>query len=231
MKYFQSLFSHWSTFAVPLGVIIAFLQPSIDAYTKAHPHALAAVLIGAALAAYHLTAPKDAADAKQQQLGNGAKSIALVLCVLIGLSAVSHAQDSPSNIYAAGISFNNNGSPAVAGTGLYARLINDGMGTYAFTVVDALPQNTKPFTVTSNFGAGIAQRAFLIGNVPIYIPSSAGISFNGTNTGWAWSTGALASVKLKGNWRVFPNVRIVKSSVTNGTGYQPIVGVLFGWGS
>jgi hypothetical protein len=48
--------------------------------------------------------------------------------------------------------------------------------------------------------------------------------------GWAWSTGALASVKLKGNFRLFPMVRIAKSSVSNGTGYQPIIGVLFGWG-
>ena len=205
------------------GAVIPFLMPSLLAYVSAHPHTTVGVLLAAFIAAYHSTAPKD------QQ--NVVKALFVGVC-LIGLcSSAAVAQTTPSNIYAAGISFNNNGSPAVAGTGLYAKLINDGMGTYAFTVVDALPQNAKPFTVTTNFGAGIAQKAFMIGKVPVFIPSSAGISFNGTNTGWAWSTGALASVKLKGNWRVFPNVRIVKSSVTNGTGYQPIVGVLFGWGS
>ena len=59
---------------------------------------------------------------------------------------------------------------------------------------------------------------------------AAGISFNGTNTGWQWNAGALASIKLKNNWFVMPNVRLLKSSVSNGAGYQPIVGVLFGWG-
>jgi hypothetical protein len=39
----------------------------------------------------------------------------------------------------------------------------------------------------------------------------------------------MASIRVKNNWRVFPNVRILKSSVS-GAGYQPIVGVLFGWG-
>lgn len=59
MKYFQSLFSHWSTYAGAVGAVIVFLQPSLNAYTASHPHATAAVLIGAALAAYHATAPKD----------------------------------------------------------------------------------------------------------------------------------------------------------------------------
>jgi len=150
--------------------------------------------------------------------------------VLFGINSV-YAQTASqlTNIYAAGVSYNNSGSPSIAGTGMYAHNITG--GTYAFTVVDALPSSFKPFTVTSSFGAGIAQKVFTVGKVPVYIPTAAGISYNGTNTGWAWSTGALASVKVKGNWRVFPNVRIVKSSVSNGAGYQPIVGVMFGYGN
>jgi hypothetical protein len=156
-----------------------------------------------------------------------------LLCFIAGLmlSFAAFAQTSPSatNIYAAGLSYNNAGTPGIAGTALYARLINDA-GTYAFTVVDALPVNYKPFTVTSNFGAGIAQKVITLGKVPVFIPTAAGISYNGNNTGWSWSTGALASVKIKNSWYVFPNVRIAKSSVSNGTGYQPILGILFGWG-
>lgn len=154
------------------------------------------------------------------------------LALIIVLAAVFAHSQTPqaSNIYAAGLSFNQSASPAVAGTALYAHLLSDNSGTYAFTVVDALPTNVHPFTVTTNFGAGIAQKVFSIGSVPLYIPTAAGISFNGTNTGWQWSTGALASIKLKGNWRVMPNVRIMKSSVSSGAGYQPIVGIMFGWG-
>jgi hypothetical protein len=156
----------------------------------------------------------------------------LVVCAL-AIGALAQTPSLPSNIYAGGISFNSSASPRIAGTGLYARLLSDGSGTYAFTVVDALPASVKPFTVTSNFSVGVAQKVFTIGKVPIFVPSSAGVSFTGSNTGWAWSTGGMASIKLpskSGNWRVFPNVRILKSSVSGGSGYQPVVGVLVGWG-
>ena len=149
--------------------------------------------------------------------------------LLLAASAFAQAP-LPNNVYAAGVSFNSSASPRIAGTALYAKLVNDGSGTYAFTVVDALPSGYKPFTVTTNIGAGVAQKLFAIGKVPIFVPASAGVSFSGSNTGWAWSGGALASIKLKNNWHVYPNVRVVKSSVSNGTGYQPILGVLFGWG-
>lgn len=136
----------------------------------------------------------------------------------------------PSNIYAAGLSYNSGASPEVAGTALYARLIADGSGTYAFTVVDAVPISKSPFTVSTNFGAGIAQKVFTIGSMGVFVPTSAGVAYNGSNTGWAWSTGAMLSIKLKGNFRVFPTVRVQKSSVSAGSGYQPIGGILFGWG-
>lgn len=160
------------------------------------------------------------------------KQFFLIVSVILALALAGFAQSGPTNLYAAGVSFNNAGSPAIAGTGLYARALSDGSGTYMFTVVDAIPTQLKPFTVTSNFGGGIAQRVVTLGKIPIFVPTSAGISYNGSNTGWAWSTGALASIRLssKSNWRIFPTVRIAKSSVSNGTGYQPIVGILFGWG-
>lgn len=151
-----------------------------------------------------------------------------LLLAVFALSLCAVAQEAPTNIYAAGVSFNNDAAPSIAGTGLYARKAGDA-GTYIFTVVDALPNTLKPFTVTTDFSAGVAQKAFMIGKVPIYIPTAAGVSYHGENMGWAWSTGLLGSIKFKNNWRVFPNVRIVKSSVSNGTGYQPIIGVLFGW--
>lgn len=151
----------------------------------------------------------------------------IALVVLIGSA---FGQTNLTNVYGAGVSYNPSGSPKVAGTALYARLVNDGSGTYVFTVVDALPASRSPFTVTTNFGGGVAQKLFTIAKIPVYIPTSAGVSFNGTNTGWQWNTGFLADVKLKGNWRVFPNVRVIKSSVSGGTGYQPVAGLMFGWG-
>lgn len=156
------------------------------------------------------------------------KTLTLIALVL-ALALACPAQTVSTNIYAGGISYNHGADHAIAGTGLYARLVA-GTGTFGFTVVDVLPSTLKPFTVTTNFSAGMAQKVVTIGNVTVYIPTAAGISYTGSATGWAWSTGALASVPIKGAWRAMPNVRMVKSSVSGGTGYQVIGGVLIGWG-
>jgi hypothetical protein len=58
-----------------------------------------------------------------------------------------------------------------------------------------------------------------------------GVSWTGSNTGWSWSTGAGVPFQIgKSDWYVMPTVRVLKSSVAGATGYQPIVGILFGWG-
>jgi hypothetical protein len=213
---------YWPTIMAAAGGVISFLLPSLTAYEQAHSKTMVGVLVAAVIAAYHAQAPKD-------QKENLLKLVLAALFLGLAISS-AHAQQPVQNLYAAGVSYNNAGSPALAGTALYAHALSTGSGTYAFTIMDALPTNLKPFTVTSSFGVGVAQKAFSIGSVPIFAPTSAGISYNGSNTGWAWATGAMASIHIKGNWRAFPQVRVAKSSVSNGTGYQPIVGVMFGWG-
>ncbi len=147
-----------------------------------------------------------------------------LLATLLCLTAA--AQD--NNIAGAGISY----GEKVAGTGLYAKLIA-GTGTYAFTVVDAVPNTVKPLAVTTSYSVGIAQKVFslTIGGVtvPIYVPTSAGVSYAGGNVGWAWNTGGLAAIPISKQWRLMPNVRAVKSSV-GGDGYRLIAGVMLGWG-
>lgn len=148
--------------------------------------------------------------------------------ILIALLAWPLAAQQVTNLYAAGVSYNAGGSPKIAGSALYARAVNDA-GTYLFSVFDALPTTRAPYTVTTQIGAGIAQRLLTIGNVPIYAPTAAGISWNGQNTGWAWTTGAMASIKVRGPWCIMPNLRVLKTSVGGGAGYMPIVGVMVGW--
>jgi hypothetical protein len=160
---------------------------------------------------------------------------ALLLAPMVHAQSAVNATVPPvpvplTNIYAAGVSYSVNATPSVAGTALYAHLIASS-GTYAFTAVDALPNTLKPFTVSTNIGVGIGQKVATLGSVPIYVPTAAGISFNGANTGWQWNAGALASVHVRGNYYILPSVRFLKSSVSGGTGYQPIIGVLFGWGN
>ena len=157
------------------------------------------------------------------------KYLALVIATLVGLACadINCLAQTPANIYAAGVSYNHGATPSIAGTALYAHSV-DSSGTYAFTVYDALPASTKPFTVTSNVGLGLAQKLFTIHNVPVFAPTSAGVSFTGSNTGWQWNGGIAASVKIKGNWHAYPTVRFLKSSV-GGSGYQVLPSILFGW--
>lgn len=152
----------------------------------------------------------------------------LVSAQATGSNPGGQATADMQNMYAAGISYNVGGNPSIAGTGLYAHLIAD-TGTYAFTAVDALPNTVKPFTINTNFGLGVAQKIATLNKIPIYVPSAVGVSWTGSNTGWQWNAGALAAIHIKGNYYLMPSVRFLKSSVSNGTGYQPIVGVLFGW--
>ena len=155
----------------------------------------------------------------------------LFAITILALATLAAAQTTNlSNIYAAGVSGSPTAQPPVAGTALYAHLLDGNAGTYAFTVWDALPDTYKPFTVTTNVGIGIAQKAFTVGKFPIYVPTSAGIEWNGKNTGWQWSSGGLAAIKLHGAWRILPNVRFLKSSVSNGSDYQVIAGLMFGTG-
>lgn len=155
-----------------------------------------------------------------------ASLLACVLCVL------AHGQTAaPQNIYGAGISWNQSASSEVsqqfAGTALYAREQTTA-GTYAFTVLDAVPTTYTPFTINTNFGVGVGQRVFTAGGWTGYGTAAAGPSWSGSNSGWNWSGGAIATHPLKDNWWVGINARVVKSSVNNNSGTQFILGVLFG---
>lgn len=218
------------TLLVSLGATIglpAMITDFVHAHQVVYVSLVAAAIVLHALMPSLFSAPGDA-DLKATKLG-----VALLCAILLSVGGQAQAQTAPNldiqNIYAAGVSYSAGGSPAVAGTGLYAHLIN-GSGTYAFTVVDALPATVKPFTVTTNIGVGVAQKVATFGKIPIYMPAATGISWTGSNTGWQWNTGALATIHVKGQYYVMPSVRVLKSSVSGGSGYQPVLGVLFAWG-
>jgi hypothetical protein len=141
------------------------------------------------------------------------------------LAPLCMAQEAPVNIYAAGVSSD---GQTIAGTGMYARLTGQ---SYAFALVDAVPVSARPFAVITNFGGGYAQKAVTIGRVNVFVPTAVQLSLNGAHKGWAWTSGALADVPIrKGPWRIQPNVRLTKSSVSDGETYQVIGGVFVAWG-
>ncbi len=153
------------------------------------------------------------------------------IIMLLVLAATLALCQTPStnNFAAAGVSVNPGATPAIAGTGLWARLLNKDTTTYAFTVVDALPVSVKPFQVNTQVSAGIAQKLLSIRGVDILVPTAAGVSWSGNNVGWSWSSGGAAVVKV-GQGRILPNVRFIKSSNSGGAGYQIICGILIGVG-
>jgi hypothetical protein len=51
---------YWPTISSVAGVAVSFLLPSISTFTSGHPKSVVSVLLGAVVAAYHATAPKDA---------------------------------------------------------------------------------------------------------------------------------------------------------------------------
>lgn len=170
--------------------------------------------------------------------------IALAIALVLPMFAMAQLPNAPEpvfqNIYAAGVSANPGTKPTVAATVLYARQIMatdeiSGVvkptGTFLFTVMDILPATKNPFTVTTNIGGGIAQKIVTLGKVPIYVPTAAGVSFNGSDVSWAWNTGAIASFRFKDKYFIMPTVRVSKSYINGDTQYHPIVGVLFGLGS
>jgi hypothetical protein len=140
----------------------------------------------------------------------------------------------PINLYAVGGSWNQSASGITAqqyaATAMYARA-QTAAGTYAFTAIDLVPTSMTPVTLTTQTSVGIAQRVLSVAGWNIYATAASGPSWTGTNTGWAWLAGGMASHAVgKGNWRVMPNVRAIKSSINNNSGVQLIIGVMVGFG-
>lgn len=50
---------YWPTISAVAGGALTFLMPALVAYVSAHPKTAVGVLLGAVIAAYHATAPKD----------------------------------------------------------------------------------------------------------------------------------------------------------------------------
>jgi hypothetical protein len=158
------------------------------------------------------------------------KTIALAIALAcVPMSALAQPAAPIQNLYAAGPSYSTGetGAQAVAGTALYAHALTDS-GTYAFTVLDAVPNTLKPFTVNTNIGIGVAQKVATIKGVDVFAPLATGFTFNGQNAGWNWNGGGMAVIPFKGYY-ILPSVRFLKASI-GGSGYQPIIGLAFGWG-
>lgn len=150
----------------------------------------------------------------------------LFVLILLTLSAV--AQDADREIWAAGLSISPESSPPVAGTAMWARQIRDS-NHYTFTVVDILATNRRPYAIENNVGIGVAERAFTIHHYAVFVPVSLDVSDSGPHLGWSWSAGGMVVIPWRAHWHWLPNLRVVHSNVSNGSGTQLLLGLMIGW--
>jgi hypothetical protein len=230
-----------------LGILAGALTAASN-YASPHPTwqgyvgAALVAAIGIAARDFNVTLTANEMQQVAKMVNSSLNKVGVFLFLFFLLPSLVHAQTVTApptaipgqlqNLYAAGASYNPGGSPGVAGTALYAHNLNTGatLPTFAFTAVDALTTSTKPFTVTTNVGIGLAQQVATLGKIPIYMPTSAGISWSGPNTGWSWTGGVLTPIKYKSVYLI-PAVRFLKSSVSNGSNYQVMASFLIGWGN
>jgi len=177
------------------------------------------------------------------------RRIILLTALLFVAACVVYAQTptptTTSNLYGLGSSWNNGASPSVAGTGFYGHRVANattastvtGAGTvpgtsyptFAVTFLDVLPIAIKPFTVSTNVSVGVAQQVLSYNGISFAVLAAAGGSFTGTNSGWDWTGGVNAIYRIKKagvptHFGVWGGTRWLKSSVSNGAGYQLIPG-------
>ena len=233
----RTAIAHWITTAST--VVIGFYYSDSAFHTLVHeginslPTWARGVVVAVGLAALNYYNSKKSTTSAQTTFKYPPVALILVCVGLLAFPSTVKAQ-LPTNLYAVGGSYNSGASTPIAGSALYARLTTD--STYAFTALDILPISVSPFTVSTNVSAGVAQKILTWENINFFTPTSAGISITGNNTGWTWTSGVLADYNIKKSgkatqYHVMPNVRWLKSSVSNGSGYQLIGGVMVGWGT
>lgn len=235
-----SLNTKISQYLVLAGTVAGLASAWATGWLNSHAGAFT-ILVGIANVLAHLFPSIFATPpaALEQKAGLANVKLPLILLALFAGAISVQAQTAaapaaptalPSSFYAAGSSYNPSASPEFAATLLAAKNVQvSGTNQLAFTVVDVLPVNLKTLTVSTNIGIGDAVKLATIAGHTVYAPTSAGISYTGSNTGWNWTTGVAVPVKIRADksWYAVPNVRVLKSSIS---GYQLVPGVLFGWG-
>jgi len=160
--------------------------------------------------------------------GTGLTNLFTMLFFLTLLCVPCMAQEKGyENFVAAGASWNQYASPQIAGSLLYAKRLGADDSTYSFNYVDLISKNTEQFSTATSITAGIAQKLLVLGKAKVYGTTGVGIMAGGENIGYSWTAGGAVAIPLGKGFQVLPNVRVIKSSLTD---FQAIYGLMIGWG-
>ena len=176
--------------------------------------------------------PAATAYVKPARTNGGGAPTACVLAPFLFLACLlapppARAEEGPEDFAAAGMGWNQYASPQLNGNLLYAHRAGADDSLYSFTFVDAVSKSWQPFETATSITTGLAQKFLAVGRVKVYATTGVGIMAGGTNVGYSWTSGGAASIPLKKGWALLPNIRVIKSSLTD---FQWIGGCLIGWG-
>ena len=127
-------------------------------------------------------------------------------------------------IWAAGFTYNQAAGAAISqqvAFSAFAAKPQTASGLYAYVLVDVIPTQFKPITVVTDTSVGVAQKVGpSIAGWSFYATAAAGPSLSGSNVGWNWNAGGLAThpIKAGSKWSWAPAIRTVKSSINNSSG-------------
>ena len=153
----------------------------------------------------------------------------LIACLL--LPSMAKAQDLPADIYLVGANWNQNATPQIGGGIRYLHRLTDA-GMYNVEFLDVYSKTLQPFTVAFSFMPGIAQKTFVIDNVPVFLTTAIGPAAGDSNAGYAWTNGIFGVIPIgKKGWRISPEVRWTKTNISTPQQTTNIfAGLSIGWG-
>ena len=151
--------------------------------------------------------------------------MSLLAIINVGGQGLSPALD--QNVVGLGVSFNQMNKASVAGSAMYAHRLTTTGSQWSFSSFDVIPLPTNPYLALTSITTGVAQDLGHIGKLAIVLPLAAGVTSNGTNTGWGWTSALILSYPI-GRWRIMPNIRVNKTSVGQGAGPQMTFGLMIG---
>lgn len=146
----------------------------------------------------------------------------MFVCVLMLACPVFAVDD----FVAAGVSWNQYAAPQISGNLLYAHRLKDQV--YTFNFVDLVSKSYQPFTVATSITTGVGAKILEMGPAKVFATTGVGVLAGDKDVGYSWTSGWAATIPIgKKGWAVMPNVRVIKSSLTE---IQWIGGVMIGWG-
>ena len=149
----------------------------------------------------------------------------LTLALLAANIAPAFAQDTPATHITAGIFYNPQATPQIAGWGGFANRIAG--GTYSFTAFGIDHVTAKPFSVQTTAVTGIAQSIGTVSGFRLYGLATTGAAVTDKSIGYAVNGGTLAVKPLKNGFTLDVPFQVKYTSIG---GAAVSVGVGIGWG-